>query len=276
MFKEGLFNNKVALITGGGTGLGLEIGKKLLSYGAKLIIAGRRFDVLEATAKEISKSPGDVLPIKCDVRDIHEIEDLFDTGFKEFGKIDFLINNAAGNVLSPTERLSHNAFEIVIDIVLKGTINCSLVFGKKLIANNIPGSIINMSTNYASEGTGFMIPSACAKGGVEVLTKSLASEWAKYNIRVNAIAPGPIPTKGAWERISPDGLLSEDKIPFKRFGTYDELSDLASYLLSPSAEYITGQIICIDGGMTLSRGYSYLNDVPTEDWNKMLKKTKRL
>ena len=207
MLPDTTFKNKVVLITGGGTGLGKSMGEYLLKLGAKLIITSRKQEVLDNTCIEFDKiSPNSTLALAGDVRDSDAVEKIIEEGYKKFNRIDHLVNNAAGNFISPTERLSPKALDVIIDIVLKGTTYYTLLLGKKWIKDKTPGSILNIVTTYAFTGSGYVVPSAVSKGGVLAMTKSIGSEWAKYNIRCNAIAPGPFPTKGAWDRLVPPGF----------------------------------------------------------------------
>ena len=281
MFKENTFKDKVILITGGGTGLGKSMGEYLLSLGASIIITSRKLDVLNKTKEEFeSKYPNKILAISSDVRNHEDVETVINTGYEHFGKIDCLINNAAGNFISPTERLSPKAFEVIIDIVLKGTCNFTLILGKKWIDNKQPGTILNIATTYAHTGSGYVVPSAAAKGGVVSLTKSIAAEWAKYNIRCNAVAPGPFPTKGAWDRLVPPGFSKfidiKKRIPLKRLGEHQELSNIVAYLLSDYSSYITGEVMTIDGGEWIYNAgqFSWLDKIPKAMWT-IIEKTIR-
>lgn len=282
--KENSMKGKTFLITGGGTGLGRSMGTYFLELGANLIITSRKIDVLTRTANEMQdKTGGKVLPVACDVRDYDQVENLLKRSIEEFGKVDGLINNAAGNFISPTERLSANAFSTIIDIVLKGTINCTLAFGKYWIANKQKATVLNIVTTYASTGSAYVVPSAAAKGGVLSLTKSLAAEWGKYGIRHNAIAPGLFPTKGAWDRLLPGNLAEkfepQNRVPLKRTGDHQELANVAAFLMSDYAEFINGETITIDGGEWI-QGAGQFNDfrhIPTEMWDSleaMIRKTK--
>ena len=281
MFKENTFKDKVILITGGGTGLGKSMGEYLLTLGASIIITSRKLDVLNKTKEEFeSKYPNKILAISSDVRNHEDVETVINTGYEHFGKIDRLINNAAGNFISPTERLSPKAFEVIIDIVLKGTCNFTLILGKKWIDNKQPGTILNIATTYAHTGSGYVVPSAAAKGGVVSLTKSIAAEWAKYNIRCNAVAPGPFPTKGAWDRLVPPGFSKfidiKKRIPLKRLGEHQELSNIVAYLLSDYSSYITGEVMTIDGGEWIYNAgqFSWLDKIPKAMWT-IIEKTIR-
>jgi NAD(P)-dependent dehydrogenase (short-subunit alcohol dehydrogenase family) len=280
MMKAGAFMNKTIIITGGGTGLGRSMGKYLLELGANLVISSRKKDVLDKSAEELRKETGGkVLAVACDIRKYDEIERLISSAEKEFGQIHAVLNNAAGNFISPTERLSHRAFDIVVDIVLKGTYYVTLAAGKNWIAKKQPGVFLNIVTTYAWTGSGYVVPSACGKAGVLALTRSLAVEWAKYNIRSNAIAPGPFPTEGAWSRLLPGELVKKfdpaKRIPLKRVGEHQELANLAAYLLSDYSGYVNGEVVTIDGGEWLRNGgeFSHLEDVPTEMWD-ILEKTR--
>lgn len=273
MLQPGSLKDKAIIITGGGTGLGKSMGKYFLELGANLVITSRKMDVLEKTASELrSQTGGKVLPVACDVRKYEEIENVIKSAESEFGQIHGVLNNAAGNFISPTERLSHRAFDIIVDIVLKGTYYTTLAAGKNWISKQQPGTFLNIVTTYAWTGSGYVVPSACGKAGVLALTRSLAVEWAKYNIRSNAIAPGPFPTEGAWSRLLPGDLAKKfdpaARIPLKRVGEHQELANLAAYLISDFSAYINGEVITIDGGEWLKNGgeFSHLEMIPNEMW----------
>jgi NAD(P)-dependent dehydrogenase (short-subunit alcohol dehydrogenase family) len=283
MFKENLLKEKTIIVTGGGTGLGKSMAARFGELGANLVIASRREQVIQDAADELRKTGADVLGIPCDVRDPANVKEMVDAAKKQFGKIDVLLNNAAGNFISPTENLSPNGFKAVVDIVLNGTFNCTHAVGKEMIADG-GGSILNIVTTYAWTGSGYVVPSAAAKAGVLAITRSLAVEWAKYGIRSNAIAPGPFPTKGAWSRLAPPGLGIEKKmknrIPLKRFGEHIELANLAAYLLSDEAGYINGEVVTIDGGEWLKGAgqFNELEKMPKMAWiamDAMRKKSKK-
>jgi NAD(P)-dependent dehydrogenase (short-subunit alcohol dehydrogenase family) len=276
MLKEGALNGKVIIVTGGGTGLGKSMATYFSELGASIVICSRKQDVLDATAKEITNKTGNpVLPLSCDVREYEKVEELIKTVKQRFGHIDVLLNNAAGNFISPTERLSNRAFDTVIDIVLKGTYNFTLALGKDWIATKKTGNILNIVTTYAWTGSGYVVPSAAAKAGVLALTRSLGVEWARYGIRSNAIAPGPFPTEGAWSRLLPGDMKKKFdpaiKVPVGRVGEHQELANLAAYLVSDFSAYVNGEVITIDGGEWLKGAgeFNMLDQVPEELWDAM-------
>ncbi|MDP4657262.1 MAG: SDR family oxidoreductase [Algoriphagus sp.] len=276
MLREGSLKGKNILITGGGTGLGRAMGEYFLELGANLVITSRKLEVLEETAKEMmAKSGGKVIPLVCDVREIDQVEAMWAQCIAEFGQIHGVLNNAAGNFISPTERLSANAFNTVLDIVLKGTSQVTLTAGKHWIATKQPGVFLNIVTTYAWTGSGYVVPSAAAKAGVLALTRSLAVEWAKYGIRSNAIAPGPFPTEGAWSRLLPGDLVKKfdpaKKVPVGRVGVHQELANLAAYLISDFSAYVNGDVITIDGGEWLKGAgeFNNLEMIPQEMWDMM-------
>lgn len=278
MLKPGSLKGKTIIVTGGGTGLGKSMGKYMLELGANLVITSRKKDVLDKTATELElQTGGNVLPVVCDVRKYEEIINVIAETEKKFGEIHGVLNNAAGNFISPTERLSHRAFDIIVDIVLKGTYYMTLAIGKHWIAKKQPGTFLNIVTTYAWTGSGYVVPSACSKAGVLALTRSLAVEWAKYKIRSNAIAPGPFPTEGAWSRLLPGELVKKfdptERIPLKRVGEHQELANLAAYLMSDYSAYINGEVITIDGGEWLRNGgeFSHLEAIPDTMWDSLEK-----
>ncbi len=279
MFQEDLLKNKTIIITGGGTGLGKSMAQRFGELGANLVITSRKQEVLDATAIELRETGAEVLPIACDVRKPIEVQNVVDETIKKFSKIDILINNAAGNFISPTEMLSPGGFKVVVDIVLNGTFNFTQAVGKEMIKAKT-GTILNIVTTYAWTGSGYVVPSAAAKAGVLAITRSLAVEWAKYGIRHVAIAPGPFPTKGAWKRLAPPGLGIEkkmrDRIPLRRFGEHIELANLASYLVSDGASYINGEVVTIDGGEWLQGAgeFNELEKVPKLMWKALSKKVR--
>jgi NAD(P)-dependent dehydrogenase (short-subunit alcohol dehydrogenase family) len=242
-----------------------------------VVITSRNIEKLETVKTELeTQTGGKVLAVQCDVRHYDQVEALVKASVETFGKIDILLNNAAGNFISPTERLSANAFDTIIDIVLKGTKNCTLAFGKHWIAENETEKVVlNIVTTYAWTGSAYVVPSATAKAGVLAMTRSLAVEWAKYGMRFNAIAPGPFPTKGAWDRLLPGDLKEKfdlsKKVPLKRVGEHQELANLAAYLVSEFSAYVNGEVITIDGGEWLKGAgqMNLLEDVPKEMWDML-------
>ena len=284
MLQPNSLKDKVIIVTGGGSGLGFSMSKYFLELGAKVIITSRNLDKLKNAAEELNQlTNGEVLPLTCDVRNYDEVEQMLTNAISHFGKIDILLNNAAGNFISPTERLSANAFDVIIDIVLKGTKNCTLALGKHWIKEKQKGTILNIVTTYAWTGSAYVVPSACAKAGVLAMTRSLAVEWAKYGIRSNAIAPGPFPTKGAWDRLLPGDLKDKfdlaKKVPLKRVGIHQELANLAAYLVSDFSAYVNGEVVTIDGGEWLKGAgeFNMLEEIPTEMWDmlEMMIKSKK-
>ncbi|MBM6996966.1 SDR family oxidoreductase [Paenibacillus sp. DXFW5] len=280
-FAKGLLEGKTILITGGGTGLGRAMAERFLQLGAKVAICGRREEVLRSAAEEMTACcGGEVLTQRCDVRDPEQVRACVDTVWQHFGSIDALVNNAAGNFISPTERLSPRAVDAVLGIVLHGTFYMTLEVGKRWIEQERTGTMLNIATTYASTGSGYVVPSAAAKAGVLALTRSLAVEWAPYGIRQVAIAPGPFPTEGAWSRLSPTPKLAEKmlgRVPLGRTGRPEELADLAAFLLSDAAAYINGEVITIDGGEWL-RGAGQFNDlaeVTDEEWDRLSELTRK-
>lgn len=279
MFEKDLLNQKTIIVTGGGTGLGKSMALRFGELGANLVITSRKQDVLDSTAIELRETGAQVLPIACDVRKPIEVQNVVDETVKKFGEINILVNNAAGNFISPTELLSPGGFKVIVDIVLNGTFNFTQAVGKEMIKAK-SGTILNIVTTYAWTGSGYVVPSAAAKAGVLAITRSLAVEWAKYGIRHVAIAPGPFPTKGAWKRLMPPGLGIEkkmkDRIPLKRFGEHIELANLAAYLVSDGASYINGDVITIDGGEWLKGAgeFNELEKVPKLVWKAISKKVR--
>jgi NAD(P)-dependent dehydrogenase (short-subunit alcohol dehydrogenase family) len=276
MFQSDLLKGRTILITGGGTGLGRSMALRFAELGANIFLAGRRVEPLVETSETIRAKGARAAYTSADVRDFAAVEQMIATAEKEFGVVDTLVNNAAGNFIARTEKLSPNAFNAVVGIVLQGTFHCTLALGRKWIATKQPGNILNIVTTYASTnaGSGFVVPSACAKAGVLAMTTSLAVEWARYRIRLNAIAPGPFPTEGAFSRLMPSKEFEEhakNSHPMKRFGRHEELANLAAYLLSGQADYINGECVVIDGGLWL-RGAGEFNDfvdLPDAVWDKL-------
>ena len=275
MFEIDLLKGKTIIITGGGTGLGKSMAVRFAELGANLVLTSRRQDVLDETSAEIKQATGaKILTVAADIRSPEQVANMVAQSVSKFKKIDGLLNNAAGNFISPTEKLSENAFKTIVDIVLLGSFNCTLNAGREMIKSG-GGNILSIVTTYAWTGSGYVVPSASAKAGVLAMMRSLAVEWAKYNIRSNAIAPGPFPTKGAWSRLVPPGLNIEKKmkerVPMKRFGKHEELANLAAYLMADGSAYINGDVITIDGGEWLKGAgqFNALDKVPQLAWKAM-------
>lgn len=258
MFKKDTLKNETILITGGGSGLGFSMADKFAGLGADIAICGRTERKLQKAVGELKGHGTDVRYYSVDVRDYEAVEKMFKRIVKDFGKITGLVNNAAGNFLSASEDLTPGGFKTIVDIVLHGSFNCTHHFGNHLIEQKKKGNILNIVTTYAEDtGSAFVLPSACSKAGVLAMTRSLAFEWAEYDIRVNAIAPGPFPTEGAWTRLFPTKKFEKkylEKIPAGRYGEHEELANLAAFLMSNLAPYITGECVTIDGGEKLSAG----------------------
>ncbi|MEL1243303.1 SDR family oxidoreductase [Flavobacterium sp. DGU11] len=277
MLRDNALEGKVIVVTGGGSGLGKSMTKYFMELGAKVAITSRDLEKLQNTAKELEEQTGGkCLAVQCDVRHYDEVEAMLKAVLDAYGKVDVLLNNAAGNFISPTERLSANAFDTIIDIVLKGSKNCTLAFGKHWIdTKQETSTILNIVTTYAWTGSAYVVPSATAKAGVLAMTRSLAVEWAKYGIRSNAIAPGPFPTKGAWDRLLPGDLKEKfdlaKKVPLKRVGDHQELANIAAYLVSDFSAYVNGEVITIDGGEWLKGAgqFNLLEDIPEEMWDML-------
>lgn len=268
MFQNDLLAEKRILVTGGGSGLGLSMAKRFRQLGARVAITGRTEQRLSTAAAEIDPSGEHVFTHPADVRDFDAVQALVDAVTDRWGGIDILVNNAAGNFLAATEDLSPNGFNAVVQTVLYGTFHATLAAGRGMIERG-GGSILNIATTYAWTGSAFVIPSAAAKAGVLAMTRSLAVEWAAYGIRVNAIAPGPFPTEGAWAALMPTPELeaqAKARIPMGRFGDHDELANLAAYLVADGSGFINGECVTIDGGEWLASGgeFNGLTRMPRE------------
>jgi NAD(P)-dependent dehydrogenase (short-subunit alcohol dehydrogenase family) len=271
VFARDLLKDRVIVVTGGGSGLGAEMARRFSELGARIAVLGRRKEKLDAIVSQL----GGGLAVPCDVRDAKAVQEAADRVAGEMGQVDGLVNNAAGNFLAPAEDISSNGFKTVVDIVLNGTFHCTTAFGRKMIEKK-RGAIVNIVTTYAWTGSAFVLPSACAKAGVLALTRSLAVEWAAYGVRLNAIAPGPVPTEGAFSRLMPDPSFEEqarNRIPLKRFGTPREIADAAVFLLSDGAGYVTGDCLVVDGGEWLKNGgeFSYATDYDRDNLKQMFR-----
>ncbi|MDB4135188.1 SDR family oxidoreductase [Gammaproteobacteria bacterium] len=273
MFKNDLLKNKRILVTGGGTGLGKEMATHYAEHGADIFICGRRENVLKDTAAEIEdKYDVKVSYESLDIRASQDVDSYIQRIFDD-GPLDGLVNNAAGNFISPTKDLSHKGFDVIANIVFHGTFYMTQSVGKRWIESNHKGSIISILATWVWTGSPYVVPSAMSKSGLNAMTQSLAAEWGKYGIRVNAIAPGPFPTKGAWERLNPNGedgsVMGEN--PMGRVGEMLELQNLATFLMADGCEYLTGQTIAIDGAQYLTGGgtFSNLSKLSEDDWEQM-------
>ena len=274
MFVDDMLKGQTILITGGGSGLGLAMAERLGSLGARIGICGRRQEVLEAAVAKLEAGGATAAAAICDVRDPAQVETAITELEAKLGHFDGLVNNAAGNFLSPAEDLSYNAFNSVVQIVLYGTFNTTQALGRRFIERGTKAHVLSIITTYAWMGSAFVLPSACAKAGVLAMSRSLAIEWATYGIRFNTIAPGPFPTEGAFSRLMPPGAHQqmEQMNPLRRFGRPEELADLAAYLFSPMASYINGETVTIDGGEWLRHGqeFSSFTDMPREQLKAMM------
>jgi len=251
MFQPDLLRNKRILITGGGTGLGKASAQRFLELGAEVYICGRRENVLVSTVRELGhRTGGKIRSHPCDVRDAAAVDAMIAAIWAD-GPLDILMNNAAGNFLARTEDLSIGAFQAVIGIVLMGALHTTLACGRRWLASNHRAVVLNVTTTYTETGSAYVVPSAVSKAGVQAMTRSLAVEWGNRGIRMNAIAPGPIPTEGAFSRLLPRPefeQLAKNKNPLRRFGTVDEFANLAAFLVSDGSGYINGEVVTMDGG----------------------------
>jgi NAD(P)-dependent dehydrogenase (short-subunit alcohol dehydrogenase family) len=275
MFKDGLLKGKRILVTGGGTGLGEVMTEAYAQLGATVYICGRRLNVLEETAKRISDATAsNVKGIACDIRVSEAVDDMVAQIWGDGGALTGLVNNAAGNFISRTKDLSARGFNAIADIVFRGSFYVTLACGKKWIEGGDRASVISILTTWIWNGGPFTVPSAMSKAGLNIMTKSLATEWGPHGIRLNAIAPGPFPTKGAWERLSPQSANRGDSggnIPMGRVGQMSELANLAVFLMADGCDYLTGQTIAIDGAMHLASGgnFAALSKLTDSDWERI-------
>jgi NAD(P)-dependent dehydrogenase (short-subunit alcohol dehydrogenase family) len=275
IFRDDLLAGKRVVITGGGTGLGKAMAHRFLTLGAAVHICGRRIEVLERTATELSAATtGTIHAMQCDVRNLDAVEAMIDSIWQE-GPLDVVVNNAAGNFIARSEELSPRAWESVIGIVLMGTLHCTMACGRRWLKEKRPGTVLSISATYAPVGSAYVVPSAVSKAGVEALTRSLAVEWGNRGIRLNAIAPGPIPTQGAFSRVLPIPKLEPlalERNPLRRFGTTEELANLAAFLVSDGSSYMNGEVVRMDGGELLQGAGEFSNlgrALTNEDWEAL-------
>jgi NAD(P)-dependent dehydrogenase (short-subunit alcohol dehydrogenase family) len=279
MFQPGLLKDKRILVTGGGTGLGLAMGRRFLELGARLVVCGRRQEVLAEAAKNLMAETGGQVELHgCDIRDADAVEKMMDAIWAN-GPLDNLVNNAAGNFIARSEELSPRAIDAVLNIVLHGSAYCTTACGRRWLKDGRKASVLSIVTTYAWTGSAYVVPSAMAKGGVLAMTRSLAVEWGGRGVRLNAVAPGPFPTAGAWERLVPRADLAhvfETKNPLRRVGRHGELADLAAFLLSDMAGYINGEVVTIDGGEWLQGAgqFNFLDRLTEQDWAALKPKKK--
>ncbi len=277
MFVPDLLKGKRILITGGGSGLGKSMARRIMELGGEPVICGRREGVLEETAAELSDATGGTITWKpLDIRDAEAVDATVGAIWEE-GPVDALINNAAGNFLARTETLSYRALDAVIGIVLHGTAYMTLACGQRWIKDKRPGNVLSIVTTYAWTGSAYVVPSAMGKAGALAMTRSLAVEWGPKGIRLNAIAPGPFPTKGAWERLVPRDDLAdvwETRNPLGRTGEHHELTNLVAYLLADQSAYINGEVVTIDGGEWLAGAgqFNFAGMLTDEDWDEITPK----
>ncbi|MDJ0946923.1 MAG: SDR family oxidoreductase [Kiloniellales bacterium] len=272
MFVSDLLKDKRVLVTGGGTGLGKSMARRFLELGAGVILLGRREEVLGETKAEFDRDfDGRTATASCDIRDPEAVEATVGTLWAEQGGLDALVNNAAGNILAPSESLSHRAVDAVLGIVLHGSAYMTLACGRRWLESGTAGNVLSIVTTYAWTGSGYVLPSAMGKAGVLAMTRSLAVEWGGRGIRLNAIAPGPFPTEGAWSRLVPNKEIEKtwlNRVPLGRVGRHEELTDLAAYLLAEQSGYVNGEVVTIDGGEWLKGAgqFSVMDQLSDEEW----------
>jgi NAD(P)-dependent dehydrogenase (short-subunit alcohol dehydrogenase family) len=281
-YSPTLLDGKRILITGGGTGLGRGVARHLVEHGAEVHLWGRREGVLQEAAEEVSVSPGSVHIHAVDVRQFDQVDNAMETIWQQHGALTGVVNNAAANFIAQTQSLSPRAFEAISGTVMNGSFHTTLAAGKRWIADRLPGSVVSTLTTWVWTGSAYVVPSAMAKAAVHAMTMSLAVEWAKYGIRLNALAPGPIPTDYAWEVLNPTdkssvGATQVDQVPAGRAGTMRELAHLTMFLLSDACDYLTGQTIAMDGGQMLAGPATFagLTSLSDGDWAEIRERSKQ-
>lgn len=279
LFQNDILKDEHIAVTGGGTGLGREMALRFASLGARVSICGRKPEPLEQTVADIRAAGGTAEGVQCNIREIESVEAFLTEAENRLGNLTGLVNNAAGNFLAPTDKLTPNGFDAIVKTNLYGSFYATQACGRRWIERKTPGRVLSIVTAYAEFGSAFLVPSAVSKAGVAALTKSLAAEWGTYGIRLNAIAPGPFPTKGAWDRLSPSGDIGEkfvNLIPLRRVGEYEELTNLAVFLLSDLSSYLTGEVIYLDGGayLTSTGQFNLFIEQPREQLLAMFERMK--
>jgi NAD(P)-dependent dehydrogenase (short-subunit alcohol dehydrogenase family) len=277
MLRSDALQDKIILVTGGGSGLGFSMASYFRELGASVAIMGRNEGRLQEAIGRLGEGGAPTAYAAADVRDADQVEAAIESIEQQLGPIGVVINNAAGNFLTPSEDLSPKGFDAVVRTVLHGTFHVTRSAGKRMIERGGGGTFLNIVTTYAWTGSAFVLPSAAAKAGVLAMTRSLAVEWAAYGIRINAIAPGPFPTEGAWKALMPTPEIEEaakKRIPAGRFGDHRELASLAAFLVSDAAPYITGECVTIDGGEWLGSGgeFNHLTREPRERVKEVMRK----
>jgi NAD(P)-dependent dehydrogenase (short-subunit alcohol dehydrogenase family) len=263
IYRDDLLADQHIIVTGGGTGLGREMAHRFARLGASVTICGRREEPLQETSAEIQETGGKAEGISCNVREWESVAAFFEAAEERQGPVTGLVNNAAANFLAPSHKLTPGGFDAIMKTNLYGAFFCTRWCGERWIERETRGVVLSIVTTYAETGSAFVVPSAASKAGISAMTRSLAAEWGTYGIRLNAIAPGPFPTEGAWKRLVPDPSMEEQwrrRIPLARFGEPNELTDLAAFLVSPASTYLTGEVIALDGGEAIASGGQF-NDL---------------
>ncbi|MCS3613211.1 SDR family oxidoreductase [Salinibacter ruber] len=256
-FAPDLLADQHIVVTGGGTGLGRAMALRFADLGAAVTINGRRPDPLAETVRDIEEAGGAAEGIQCNVRDYEAVQAFFEEAEDRQGPVTRLLNNAAANFLAPTEDISPNGFDAIVQTNLYGSFYCTQACGQRWLERDAEGVVLSTATTYAETGSAYVVPSAMSKAGIVAMTRSLAAEWGSEGIRLNAVAPGPFPTEGAWDRLVPDDDLEQkmrERVPVRRFGEPEELATLASFLLSDLSAFMNGEVVTFDGGEALAAG----------------------